>query len=462
METNDIVIIGGGISGYVAAIHASHLGAKVVLIEKDKLGGTCLNRGCIPTKTLIRSIEILLDTKRASEFGIDVPNISIDLRKIMARKTSVVTQIVDGVEKLVKLNKINYLKGNGRIVSPHIIKINSQEISAKKIIIATGSEFKIVPIAGTDLAGVLTTDEILNIEEIPQSLIIIGGSHIGVEFASIFNALGTKVTIIEQRPFLLELIDKEIGRRFTEILSKQGILIKIGAEVKSIQKKGELLKVSWNTLANGRNEEVDGQKILMATGRQPYTVGLGLSELGIKMNEKAIIVNEEMETNIEGIYATGDVLGKHMMAHVASYEGEIAVENAMGKPRKADYTAIPTCVFAHPEVAGVGITENEAKINGIAYQISKFPFMACGRAVTMNETIGMVKMICSSESGKILGMHIFGYHASDLIAEGVLAIKMGATAQDVAHTIHAHPTFPEVVFEAAMGQLEGSIHYQRL
>ena len=460
LNEKDIVVIGGGPAGYVAAIHAAHLGAKVAVVEKDKLGGTCLNRGCIPTKALVRSVEVLLEARRASDFGIDVDNIKINFQKIMARKSSISDKLVSGVEQLMKANKISVYRGTGRILSPHLIKVNDEEIATRKLIIATGSESALLPIPGLDLPGVLTTDDILELKQLPESLVVIGGSHVGVEFGSIFSGLGTKVTIVKRRPLRLEPIDEEIGRRFAQTLPRQGIEVKIGAAVKAIKREGAALRVVWDTPEG--EQGVEGQMVLMATGRRPYSEGLGLLQLGIKTDGRAIVVNEHLETNIKDVYATGDVLGKSMLAHVAMYEGEVAAENALGHSRQADYRAVPSCIFTQPEIAGVGITEKEAKDSSIPYKVSKFPFAACGRAVTMDETTGMVKMICDAENGRVLGMHIMGPHASDLIAEGVLAIQLGGTARDIAHTIHAHPTLPEAVHEAAMGQLEGAIHFQRM
>lgn len=459
MSEKDIVIIGGGPGGYVAAIHAAHLGAQVALVEKNRLGGTCLNWGCIPTKALVRSVEVLLEAKRADEFGIEIGSIKANLPRIMARKRGIVDKLVSGVEQLMKANKISVYRGAGRIMSPHLVKVDDTEIATRKIIIATGSESSPLPVDGANLPGVLSTDDILELEELPESLVVIGGSHVGVEFASIFSALGTKTTIVKRRPLLLEPVDEEVGRRFAQGLSRQGIQVIIGAAVKSIKRQGGLLKVSWDTPEG--EQGVEGQAVLMATGRRPYSEGLGLEELGVKMEAGAVLVDDCLETNIEDIYAIGDVLGKHMLAHVASYEGEIAAENALGGRRRADYQAVPTCVFTVPVVAGVGITEKEAKERGIPHKVSKFPFLACGRAVAMDETAGIVKMICHAESGKVLGLHIMGPHADDLIAEGALAVRLGATARDVAHTIHAHPTLPEAVQETAMGQLEGSIHFGR-
>mgnify|MGYP001050440307 CR=1 FL=1 len=460
MNQRDIVIIGGGSAGYVAAIHASHLGAKVALVEKDKLGGTCLNRGCIPTKALARSAEVLLETGMANDFGIEVRNVKTNFSKIMARKNNIVSQLVSGVEQLMKGNKIHVHRGTARILSPHLVKVNDEEIATKKLIIATGSESTPLSIPGSDLPGVLSTDDILELTELPESLVVIGGSYVGVEFASIFNALGTKVTVVKRRPLRLEPIDEEIGRRFAQTLPRQGIEVKIGAAVKAIDRKGAVLSVLWDSPEG--EQRVDGQMVLMATGRAPYTKGLNLSELGIQTDQGAIKVNEYLETNIKDVYAIGDVLGKNMLAHVASYEGEVAVENALDHPRQSDYRAVPNCILARPEIAGVGMTEKEANDSGIPHKVSKFPFVACGRAVTMGETTGMVKMICHADDRRVLGMHIMGPHASDLIAEGVLAMRLGAAAEDIAHTIHAHPTLPEAVHETAMGQLEGAIHFLRI
>jgi len=451
MDEKDIVVIGGGPGGYVAAIHAAHLGAKVAVVERDRLGGTCLNRGCIPTKALVRSAEVLREAKRASEFGLEIPVVKANFPKIMARKSNIANQLVSGVEQMMKQNKISVYKGAGRILSPRLVRVNDDEIATRKIIVATGSESALLPIPGVDLPGVLTTDDILELKELPESLVVVGGSHVGVEFASIFNALGTRITIVKRRPLRLEPVDEEVGRRFAQTLPRRGIEVKIGAAVKAIKRNGAVLKVVWDT-PDGE-QGVEGQMVLMATGRQPYTEGLGLSELGIKMDRRAILVNEYLETNVDGIYA---------LASVASYEGEIAVENALGHPRKVDYRTVPSVVYTYPTVASVGITEKEASDSGLPYKVSKFPFLVCGRAVTMDETMGIVKMICDAENGKILGMHIMGPHADDLIAEGALAIQLGATAKDIAHTIHAHPTLPEAVLEAAMGQLEGSIHFRRM
>jgi len=460
MIEKDIVIIGGGPGGYAAAIHAAHLGANVAVVEKERLGGNCLNRGCIPTKALVKSVEVLLEARKANELGIEIGNITANFPKIMARKANVVNKLASGIKQLMKAANITVYKGVGRILTPQLVKVNDEEIATRKLIIATGSEPIPLPIQGSDLPGVLTTDEVLELKELPESLVVIGGSYVGVEFATIFNGLGTKVTIVEKLPTLLESIDEEISRRFAQILLRQGIEVRLGATVKAIKMEGAVLKVVGDTPEG--EQQVAGQMVLMATGRQPYTEELGLPQLGIKVDRHAIVVNERLETSVDGIYAVGDVLGKSMLAHVASYEGEIAADNALGHYRQADYRAVPSCIFTHPEIARVGITEKEAKSSGIPYKVSKFPFLACARAVAMDETAGMVKMVCNAKNGRVLGMHIMGPHASDLIAEGTLAIQLEATAKNIVHTIHAHPTLSEAVRETAMGQLEGSIHFQRV
>jgi dihydrolipoamide dehydrogenase len=304
-------------------------------------------------------VEVLLEARRAREFGLEIGSIKASLPQIMARKRKVVDTLVSGVEQLMKANRIAVHRGTGRVLSPHLVRVDNTEITARKIIVASGSESSPLPVDGRHLPGVLTTDEILELEEIPESLAVIGGSHVGVEFATIFSALGTKVTIVKRRPLLLEPVDEEIGRRFAQTLSRQGIRVIIGAAVKAIAKAGAGLRVVWDT--SDGEQGIEAQMVLMATGRRPYTEGLGLSELGVEMEGGAVGVNEGMETNVDDVYAIGDVLGQHMLAHVASYEGEIAAENALGGRREADYRAVPSCVYTFPVVAGVGMTEKEAK-----------------------------------------------------------------------------------------------------
>ena len=476
MVEYDIVIIGGGPGGYVAAIRAAQLGARVALVEKERIGGTCLNHGCIPTKTLVSSAETYLLAKQATRYGVDIggrnsePYIEVNFPQMMARKDEVVDTLVTSVIELVKGHKVDIYKGLGTILKPGLVQVkmdggrsesNIQQLAAKNIVIATGSVPARLPIPGLDLPGVLTSRELLALEELPSSLAIVGGGVIGVEFASIFNALGTKVTVVEMLPHLLPPVDRKLARRFQRILSGQGVEVKLNAPVQEIGSENGRLRVKF---AGAKGEgAVEAEKVLVAVGRWPYTEGLGVSELGIKMDRRRILVNEFMETSVPGIYAIGDVLGTYMLAHVASYEGEVAVENALGHRRAADYRAVPYCVFATPELAGVGLGEREAKEQGLDYQVVRFPFSASGRALAMGEAEGQVKMVCEKDSGRVLGLHIMGPRASDLIAEGALAIQLGATAEDLAQTIHAHPTLPEAVMEAAKAAAFGeAIHFRKV
>ncbi len=453
----DIVVIGGGTAGYSAAIHAAHLGARVALIEKGELGGTCLNRGCIPTKALVRSVEALQETKTAGDFGVEIEgNVRVNFQKVMARKKDVVSNLVDGISRLMKANKITVHNGAGHIISPHRVRVNEIEINTRNIVIATGSEPARLPVPGAELPGVLNTDQVLELTELPKDMVIIGGGYVGAELAGIFSGLGTRVSIIEMLPMCLATADEEIHKFFNRILRRQRIEVKTNAAVKAIVPDGESLKVSYATPEG--EQSLSGQVVLVAAGRRPYMEGLGVAELGIAREGPAIRVDDYLQTNVPGIYAAGDVTGKIMLAHVASYQGEAAVENIMGISRRADYSAVPSCIFTIPEMASVGMTEMEAQRAGIEYKVTKFPFSASGRAMVIGEINGMVKMICRSGDGKVLGLHIIGPHASDLIAEGTLAIRMGATAADIAHTIHAHPTLAEAVHEAAMAQLHGAIH----
>jgi dihydrolipoamide dehydrogenase len=458
-EQFDIAIVGAGVGGYVAAIRAAQLGARVALIERERVGGVCLNWGCIPTKSMVSSIELLLELERAEEFGVVIAEPAFDFARMMSRKDEVVERLVSGVETMLELHKVDVISGVGELVSPTLVKVTGEsptEIETQKLIIATGSKPAKPPVPGIDLPGVVTSNEIVSLKEPPDELVIVGGGVIGVEFASIFNALGAKVTIVEMLPSILTPVDDELARRQQQLLRRQGVEVHTKSPLKEIRQSGGGLEVAYQ----GPTGEgvVAADMVLVATGRVPHTGGLNLEEIGVKMATKAIAVNEHMATNVPGVYAIGDVTGGLMLAHVASREGEVAAEHALGKNSSMDYRAIPNCVFSLPEIAGVGLTEQEAKQNGIAYKKSRFPFTASGRALAMGQTAGIVKMICDENTGQVLGLHIMGPHATDLIAEGALAVRSGATADDIVQTIHAHPTLPEAVREAAMGQAEGPIH----
>ncbi|MCL5257249.1 MAG: dihydrolipoyl dehydrogenase [Chloroflexi bacterium] len=454
----DIAIIGGGPGGYVAAIRAAQLGGSIALLERDSVGGTCLNRGCIPTKTLVRSQEVLMDARNGAEYGVRAENVTLDFGRVMERKREVVAKLVAGTEGLLRGNKVDLYKVSGKMVSRDTIHTDAgDEIVAKKIVIATGSISTPVHAEGIDTPGVITSDDILELQKLPERLAIIGGGVIGMEFASIYNAFGSKVSVWISSPRLLRLVDEEIARRYNVIAKKQGMEINVNSNLKKVAKGDNGLILNFETPQGDKVVEAD--LLLLAKGRTPYSDDAGLETVGVERKGPRVLVNEYMETNVPGIYAIGDCVGGAMLAHKASYEGEVAVENALGRTRTADYHAVPDCIFTSPEIAGVGMDEEKAKNAGITYKVSKFPFSALGRANAMGETDGLVKILTEQDSGVIIGAQILGPRAADLIAELTLATQMRLTAKDVADTIHAHPTLPEAVMEAAKGQLEGSIHF---
>jgi dihydrolipoamide dehydrogenase len=455
-----IIVIGGGPGGYVAAIKAAHLGAQVTLIEKDTLGGTCLNRGCIPTKSLLQTANILFQIKKADVFGISVERPSLNFEAVSRRKRKVVKQLVDGVGFLMRKNKITVIDGIGTIVGQGKVRVVGNEekmIEADKIIIATGSESASIPIEGINEEGVINSDEALAMEQLPSSMVIIGGGVIGLEFAQIFHRINTKVAIIEMMPQILPTEDADIAQMLEEILSREGIDICTNAEVNSIgtNEQGDKV-VSFNT-KEGQKRLV-GNKVLIAVGRRPCTSDLGLEKLGLALDRGQIIVNKHMETNIKNIYAVGDVVGGTMLAHKAMAEGSCAALRAMGANIEMDYRAVSRCVYTSPEVAAVGLTEKEARVKYDNVRVGKFPFRVNGKALVLDETEGMVKFIADAQYGQVLGVEIIGPHATEMIAEAVLGIQIEATFNDFASAIHAHPTLSETVMEAALGVDGKSLH----
>jgi len=464
MNEIEVVIIGGGLGGYVAAIKAAQLGLKVVLVEKDKLGGVCLNWGCIPTKALVSTAELLNNLQRAGEFGIQVKDYSFDFPAIMKRKDMITKRLSSGVEQLLKANRVRVIKGEGQIIKPGTVEITDaagekEMIKSKNIIIATGSSVMKLPIPGIDNEGVITSDGALSLSELPSRMLIIGGGVVGIEFAGIFKALGVEVTVVEMLPRILLPIDEEIAVRLTQLLKRKGIEILTDSKVKEIKKNRQNLEVLISTADGEKKLEIE--KVLLAAGRVPELGNIDVQRLGIELDKGAIKVDEKMRTNIPGIYAVGDVVGKIMLAHVASREGIVAVENISGKEVLMDYKVVPNCVFSMPEVASVGLTEEEARKENHNIKVSKFPFIANGKALSMGETEGMVKIIADADTSELLGFHILGAHASDLIAEGTLALSMEATAFEIVNTIHAHPTLSEAIAEAAEGITGKPIHIFR-
>ncbi len=477
MKSYDVVVIGGGPGGYVAAIRASQKGLSACLIERGKVGGTCLNRGCIPSKSLFYSAKTISSVKRSEEFGVTVDNFSFALKKAVERKNSVVEKLRSGVEGLLKGNKVEVIKGRGEIEGgsrgDFKINVDGEVIEAKNIIIATGSEPLLIPDLKVDGENVITSTEALNLEEVPTSLLIVGGGVMGCEFASLFSQFGSKVTIVEQLDRILSSEDKQITRVVEKQFKNSGIDILTGAVVKNVEIADG--KVT-STLDDGA--EVITEKVLVTVGRSFNTSGIGLESIGIELGGSGVIkVNDRMETNVDGIYAIGDVVGGMLLAHVASKEGEVAVNNiaveansenvagrssnkvvASGNSTMMDYSSVPICIFTDPEVASVGLKEKDAKSCEKDVNIGRFSYLSGSKAMCMGAGEGMVQIVTDTGTGVVLGGSIVGEHATDLIGEIALAVKNGLTAEDIYETIHAHPTLPEMVMEAAEDTLGLAVH----
>jgi dihydrolipoamide dehydrogenase len=462
MADKDIVVIGGGPGGYVAAIKAAQLGGKVTLIEKDELGGTCLNWGCMPTKALLHGIEILESLERGKEFGIQADGVKVDFAKMSARKDRAVKILVSGVGGLLKANGVEVIKGSARLISPRAVQVvdeksQSASYETRKIILATGSVSAPLPIPGAQLPGVIDSTGALKLTRVPESMVIIGAGPIGLEFGTIFSALGSKVTLLELLPQILPSEDEEVASALEKSLRHFKIKILTGSQVKGVEESaGGKLKVS---AATGEGEKAfEAELVLVAVGRKPNLDGLGLQEAGVRFGKKGIEVNSRMETNVPGVYAVGDVTGQWLLAHFAFAQGEVAAENAMGREAELDSLAVPRCVYTLPEVASVGLTEKEAKEKGYEIKVGRFPFSANGKATVLGERTGFVKIVSEVKYGEILGMNIFGPHATDLIGEAVLAMTLEGTAQDIARAIHPHPTLTEALKEAALDVDGLSLH----
>ncbi|MBI5056621.1 MAG: dihydrolipoyl dehydrogenase [Nitrospirae bacterium] len=455
-----VTIIGAGPGGYVAALRAAQLGAEVTVIEESEVGGTCLNWGCIPTKTLIASAEVLHKTKNAEDFGLELNGtVSPNIQKIMDRKKKVVDTQVKGIRGLFKSWGVKLIEGRGVIASPGKIKVtlrdgSTSEVDTDKIIIATGSRPAQIPVFPFDGQKILSSDHAINLDVIPKSLLVVGAGVIGCEFAFIYREFGSEVTMVEMMPRAVSTEDEEISALLERELKKNKIKLITNTGVQKVDVKEDGITA---TLSDGKT--IDAEKVLVSIGRAVNSRNLGLEDIGVNTGKRGeIIVDEKLQTNIEGIYAIGDVVGGIMLAHLASKQGLIAAENATGGSAKIRYDVIPAAIFTSPEIASVGLREHQVKEKNIKYKVGRFQFRALGKAHAMGEISGLFKIIAEDGTDKILGAHIIGPHASDLIHEVAVAMESGLTVKDIAHTIHAHPTLAEGVMEAAEDVHNMAVH----
>lgn len=460
MKAYDIIVIGGGPGGYVAAIKASQLGSKVALVEGDRIGGVCLNYGCIPTKTLLRSAKLYEDLMQAETFGIDIGHtndISINWENLMKRKDGVVNKIVGGVEQLVKMNGIDVYTGYGSALDPHTVVVNGETLTAKNLILGTGSSVMVPEIEGLKAAMesgiVIDSTGAIKLKEQPKAITILGGGVIAIEFATLFNSLGTKVTIIQRSDVVLKMLDADVRNTIQRHLISKGVEIVTNAKI--IRLDGGTLHYS----VDGAEKTVTSDKILSSLGRVPNLKGF--ESLGIAVDKRGVIVDQHMETNVKGVYAIGDMCGKMMLAHVASAEGIIAAEAIHGSKNTIDYNKVPSCIYSFPEVGVIGYSEEAAIAAGYDVGTSTFPLSANGKAVAEGETTGFVKIVHDKKYGEVIGVHIVASHATDMIAEAAITMELEGTIFDIAKTVHPHPTLSEIVMEAAHGAVDKPIHIIR-
>ncbi|ATL66723.1 dihydrolipoyl dehydrogenase [Nocardia terpenica] len=477
MQEFDLLVIGGGPGGYVAAIRAAQRGLSVGLVEKERPGGVCLNWGCIPTKAMLRSAEVFQTISAAADFGVYADNVRYDFGVVRQRKDGIVKELTDGVAGLLAANGVTVIEGHARFTGPTTVEVHeagpspifpdgpryaaapsgtaTQQVSARDIIVATGSVPARLPIPGGDLPGVITSDGAFGLTEVPKRIVIIGGSAVGAEWASLFATFGSDVTVVEMQDRLVPLEDKDIGNALGRSFGKRGITVLTGSTVTAIAQT-DALRVSVD---GPKAREIDADVVLVGVGRHPNTADLGLDAAGIATDARGFIeVDEKLRTGVEHVYAIGDVTGKALLAHVASHQGLTAADVIAGHDAHIDYTVIPAATFTHPEIASVGLTEAAARAAGHEVITTRFPFAALGRAKTFGETEGFMKIVAGQRHQEVLGVHIIGPSASDLITEGALAISLEATLDELADTIHAHPTLGEIGMETALAGLGLPVH----
>jgi len=465
-KTFDVVVIGGGPGGYVAAIRAAQLGLKTACVEKrGALGGTCLNIGCIPSKALLHASELYHEAKEGmAQFGVKTQGVSLDLKQMMATKDKIVSDLTQGVEFLFKKNKITYIKGAGKLKGDGKIQVTPQKgeaetIEAKNIIIATGSDVATLPGIEIDEKKVVSSTGALSLPEVPKHLVLIGGGVIGLEMGSVWNRLGAQVTVVEYMDNIVPGADLEVAKAFQRILTKQGMTIKTATRVTEVKQARNGITVTVEPAKGGEAETIKCDYVLVAVGRKPYTQGLGLEDVGVETDERGRVkVDAHFATNVKGVYAIGDVIAGPMLAHKAEEEGVACAEIIAGKPGHVNYNAIPSVIYTNPEVASVGFTEEQLKAEGTPYKVGKFPFTANSKAKANLQTDGFVKVLAHAETDRVLGMHILGADAGNMIAEAVLAIEFMGSAEDIGITCHAHPTQMEAVKEAALAVHGRAIH----
>jgi len=460
----DLAIIGAGPGGYVSAIRAAHHGLRVALVDPNPPGGVCLHTGCIPTKTMVASVDLLRQAQQSSQWAVSIAQAEAQLASIVERRQKVVTKLAAGVQILIDKNGVDFLSGRGRLKSPTEIEVTDGEgnvtqslANPRAIILATGSRPTELPIASRDGARILNSDDLLTLTKLPPRLLILGGGYIGCEFASIFAALGSEVTVLEAKPCLLPGMDPDLSDFLRRGFKRQNITVRLNETVQSAT------TTTGGVTVQLADETLEGTHLLVAVGRTPNTEDLGLETAGVTLDGRAIGVDEFLETNVPNIFAIGDVTGKMQLAHVATAQGRVVVDNLIANKNEArmlqmNYGEIPAAVFTHPEIATIGLTEAEAEARGIPIRMGRFPFAAIGKALAQGETDGFVKLIAHAETGKLLGGHILGGHAAELIGQITLAIKLNATAEQLTETIFAHPTLSEAILEAAESLFGQSTH----
>lgn len=457
----DVIVIGGGPGGYVCAIRCAQLGFKTACVEKRKtLGGTCLNVGCIPSKALLGASEKYEEARHGfSAIGVKTGKVSLDLPAMMAHKDKVVSDNAKGIEFLFKKNKVDWIKGAGSLSAPGTVRVGKENYTAKHIVIATGSEPVSLPGITIDEKRIVSSTGALALSEVPKTLAVIGAGYIGLEMGAVWGRLGADVTIIEYLDRILPGMDAELMKETHKILAKQGMTFRLGQKVTGASVSGKAVKLKTEPAAGGKGETLSADILLVAVGRRPFTEGLGLEGVGVKTDERGrIVVDSHFKTSVDGVYAIGDVIPGPMLAHKAEDEGIAVAEILAGQSGHVDYNLIPGVMYTWPEVANVGKTEEQLKDAGISYKAGKFPFSANGRARAMNESDGFAKVLADAKTDRVLGVHIVGPNAGEMIQEAALAMEFGASSEDIARTCHAHPTLSEALKEAALAVAGRAIH----